>query len=98
MKTQQTFNRWVSAGLLLLLGILLFSGYALAQSGYQLVASVITGGGSLANGSYTLTGTTGQAEAGQQFAGGAYSLTGGFWRSGAANSPNQAIYLPLVTR
>ncbi len=81
---------------LVLLALLLVSSLALAQGGYQLVASVIAGGGgSLQNGSYTLTGTSGQPEAGQQFSNRAYALSGGFWHAG---SQGEDLFLPLVIR
>jgi hypothetical protein len=37
------------------------------------------GGGTSTNGNYSLSGTIGQHDAGQQMNGGNYSLTGGFW-------------------
>jgi hypothetical protein len=37
------------------------------------------GGGTSSNGSYSLSGTIGQHDAGQQMSGGNYSLTSGFW-------------------
>ena len=80
----------------LFLALLLVSSFALAQGGYQLVASVVAGGGSsLQNGNYSLIGTLGQPEAGQQFTGGVYTLTGGFWH---AASQNKNIFLPLVMK
>ena len=81
---------------LVLLALLLVSSFALAQGGYQLVASVVAGGGdTLQNGHYSLTGTIGQPEAGQQFSNGAYALSGGFWHAG---SQNKDIFFPLVNK
>jgi hypothetical protein len=37
------------------------------------------GGGTSANGNYSVSGTIGQHDAGQPMSGGPYSLTGGFW-------------------
>jgi hypothetical protein len=37
------------------------------------------GGGTSGNSQYTVSGTIGQHDAGQQMSGGSYSLTGGFW-------------------
>jgi hypothetical protein len=79
-----------------ILALLLVSGAALAQSGYQLAASVVAGGGgALQNGAYTLSATLGQAEAGQQFSGGIYTLSGGFWH--AANQ-GKDVFLPLLVK
>jgi hypothetical protein len=78
----------------LFLALLMLSSFALAQSGYQLVASVVAGGGdTLQNGHYSLTGTLGQPEASQPFSSGAYALTGGFWHAG---SQPKDLFLPLV--
>jgi len=40
---------------------------------------VAGGGGTSTNGQYSLSGTTGQHDAGGPMTGGSYSLTGGFW-------------------
>jgi hypothetical protein len=69
----------------LILGVLsLLSTFALAQSSggdYTITKSTIDGGGGTsAGGSYSLTGTVGQADASlQSLSGGPYQLTGGFW-------------------
>ena len=42
------------------------------------------GGGTSANGQYTLSGTIGQHDAGGPMTGGSYSVTGGFWALFAA--------------
>lgn len=87
--------------LLALLGLLLLSGTALAQSGgpYDLTWSTIDGGGVTfaTGGSYTLGGTAGQADAGV-LQGGPYVLGGGFWMGGAAGGGIYHVYLPVVMR
>ncbi len=46
------------------------------------------GGGTATNGSYQVSGTIGQPDAGGPMAGGSYSLTGGFWALiSAVNTP-----------
>ena len=68
---------------------------ALAQSGYLLTSSVIAGGGgSLQAGSYSLTGTTGQAEAGPPLQSGNYALQGGFWQP----SDGYRVFVPHLTK
>ena len=88
---------------LTLLGLLLLTGIALAQSGggYDLSWSTVDGGGHTfsSGGGYSLGGTAGQPDAGV-LSDGSYTLTGGFWGGAAAqHSPSQhTIYLPLVLR
>lgn len=83
---------------LLLAALILLSTFTRAQSdnGYNLSWSTIDNGGSTwsESGSYTLSGTIGQIDAGV-LSGGAYTLTGGFW-SGAAI--RYSLHLPLVLR
>jgi len=75
---------WIGARTVLLavLGVLGAHGRALAQTGgpYDLSWNTFDGGGALSlyGGPYLLSGTTGQADAGQ-LAGGSYGLHGGFW-------------------
>jgi hypothetical protein len=45
------------------------------------------GGGVSANGTYALSGTIGQPEAGAVMNGGGYALTGGFWTISAVQNP-----------
>jgi hypothetical protein len=65
--------------------------------GYDLTWHTVDGGGATfsTGGSYSLGGTIGQADSGVM-SGGAYSLAGGFWPSGARLNVN--IYLPLLRR
>ncbi len=58
------------------------------------------GGGPLNGGGYTLSGTAGQADAGQVLSGGGYALGGGFWAGGeAASGPmDHHVFLPAVLR
>ena len=69
---------------------------AAPQSGYDLSWFTIDGGGATfsTGGSYSLSGTIGQADAGT-LNGGTYTLAGGFW--GGA-SINYNIYMPLILK
>ena len=84
---------------LLLAASLLVSGISLAQGGYQLIASVVAGGGgSLQKGSYSLAVTIGQPDIGTS-SGGTYTLNSGFWGGAEGVVPiTYHIYLPLVIR
>ena len=64
-------------------------------TGYEISWYTIDGGGAqdLSGGSYTLSGTIGQFEAGSQ-SGGNYTLNGGFWVDVFGNR----LYLPLILR
>ena len=62
--------------------LLLLSSPVLAQTGgdYDLSWNSVDGGGAKSTGgTYTLTGHTGQCDAGPAQAGGDYTLAGGFW-------------------
>jgi hypothetical protein len=101
----------VSSGVipLVLVGLLLLAGVAMAQSGAGGVASgaqgydlswwTVDGGGITfaEGGGYVLSGTAGQPDVGT-LDGGGYTLAGGFWRGGAAVLSPYRVYLPLVTR
>jgi len=93
-----------AAMILALMAVLLPVGVALAQTGgeYDLSWSTIDGGGGKSDGgSYILSGTTGQPDAGSTMSGGDYTLTGGFWGAGApALAPGGSfdVYLPLTLR
>jgi hypothetical protein len=52
---------------------------AFAQSYSMARYKVSGGGGTSANGQYSMTGTIGQHDVGTAMSGGSYSLTGGFW-------------------
>ena len=54
-----------------------------------------SGGGTSANGAYTLNGTAGQA-APDTLQGGIYSLQGGFWSGGEV--PGMKIFLPVIRK
>ena len=91
MKTRLTFGMS-----LLLLALLLTSSHALALAGPQITASAVAGGGgSLLGGSYTLSGTIGQADAGGALSNGAYRLSGGFWN---AAFPTWSFFVPVVKK
>jgi hypothetical protein len=66
------------------------------STGYSIEWYTIDGGGAMnsSNGSYSLSGTIGQPDAGA-LNGGSYTLNGGFWPGTAAN---YAVYLPLAMR
>jgi hypothetical protein len=75
---------------------------ALAQSGgpFDLTWYSIDGGGQTncasTGGSFALSGTIGQPDAGPPLGGGTFGLGGGFWPGGAA-APYR-VYLPIVMR
>ncbi len=84
--------------MLMLIALLVVGSVAYAQggSGYDLSWwTVDGGGGSLSNGSYALSGSVGQPDAGTALTGGNYTLVGGFWGAGAAG---YQVYLPVVLR
>lgn len=57
------------------------------------------GGGGSTGGSYALSGTAGQTDAGTTSSGGVYTLNGGFWQDGVTStSSSYVLYLPLVPR
>lgn len=85
---------------LLILSLIAFTIPALAQGSDYILDwwTVDGGGGTSSSGSeYTLHGTAGQPDAGT-LSNGDYTLTGGFWSSGAAAVTMHHIYLPLVLR
>ena len=57
--------------------------------------TVDNGGGTLQAGTYTLSGTVGQAEPGSLY-GGSYSLVGGFWDN--LQTALEKVFLPLVLK
>ncbi len=77
----------------------------LSMGGLRVAGSVFTpsidrwvvsaGGATSTGGSYSLSGTAGQVEAGSALAGGSYQLTSGFWY---VTGQSIKIYLPLVLR
>ena len=76
---------------------LMLASFALAAANGLAVpwSTVDGGGGTSTGGSYALSGTIGQPDAGTM-SGGQYTLAGGFWRTGLmADYP---LYLPLVMR
>lgn len=87
--------RSVSPGVVFI-GLLLLTSVVLAGADSFNLAwwTVDGGGGTSSGGDYTLSGTIGQADAGQM-QGGDYQLHGGFWAPIAAAQP---LYLPLIVR
>jgi hypothetical protein len=75
---------------------------ALAQSGgaFDLTWYTVDGGGQAGSastgGSFSLSGTIGQPDAGPPLSGGAFGLGGAFWPGGA--NPLYRVYLPIVVR
>jgi hypothetical protein len=69
---------------------------AIPQSGYSIDWYTIDGGGALnsSGGSYSLSGSIGQPDAGS-LSGGSYQLNGGFWGGAAIN---YTTYLPLALK
>lgn len=63
-------------------------------TGYQLDWWITTPSSRMQGNTYTLDGSSGQAAVGAQ-AGGAYTLTGGFWQPFA---DGYAMYLPTIKR
>lgn len=91
----------ISQGVVYLVVVLALLGVsaAFAQSGggFDLTWNTIDGGGGTsAGGSFTLTGASGQPDAGGPLSGGVYSLAGGFW--GQEGLPQKHVWLPLVLR
>lgn len=85
----------ISLALVLLLLAMTWS--ALAVDGYDLSWwTVDGGGGSATGGTYTLTGTAGQPDAGA-LTGGQYTLGGGFWGGGALTR-DYNLFLPLILK
>jgi hypothetical protein len=80
-------------GLILMVLALAFSS-AYAQQYSINWFKVAGGGGTSTGGTYTVSGTIGQHDAGGPMTGGNYSLTGGFW---ALISVVQTAGLPLLT-
>lgn len=64
-------------------------------TGYEISWYTVDGGGTMsaAGGTYTLSGTIGQFDAGSQ-SGGNYTINGGFWVDVFSNR----LYLPLMLR
>ena len=90
-------NRFTLMVVVGLVVVLLVAATVQAQTGdYDLTWSTIDGGGAMLStgGSYSLSGTVGQPDAGTLSSGG-YTLNDGFWGGAAAN---YNVYLPLVLK
>ena len=88
---------------LLLAGLLVLTGWALAVASDDLADSLsvawwtVDGGGGRSSGSaYTLQGTAGQPDAGRA-SGGDYALIGGFWAAPSEQEVRE-LYMPIITR
>ncbi len=98
--TRRSLGR--TLGLVLLLALLLIpTAIVLAQAGFSLDWwTVDGGGGTLSAGTYTLSGTIGQPDAGE-LASGSYRLVGGFWgpvAGGGGGAGGKNLYLPIIRR
>jgi hypothetical protein len=90
----------ITLSVLILLALNVRVGYAEPSAaprttGYEISWYTIDGGGAqnLSGGSYTLSGTIGQPDAGSQ-SGGSYTLNGGFW----VDLFGYRLNLPLILR
>ena len=70
--------------------------YAQTGGTYDLTWSTLDGSGTSSGGVFGLSGTIGQAEAGEM-SGGAFVLRGGFWLSTTAAAGHD-LFLPLILR
>jgi hypothetical protein len=98
-------KRLAAYGLLLALALLIaVTPGMLAQSGGAFTLTwnvVVSGGGPMTGGAYSLTGSAGQPAAGSVATGGPYSLSGGVWGdmdSSTGGSDTVRVYLPQVVR
>jgi hypothetical protein len=90
----------VKRGILLLVLLVLFSLATVvwAAGSYDLSWWTVDGGGGrVTNGSYALSGTIGQPDAGTALTGSGYTLTGGFW-GGVGIAGGHHLYLPVIAR
>ena len=94
MKRQAILGTLVVAAIVLL-ELNVRVGYAAPRNGYEIAWYTIDGGGAqdLTGGTFTLSGTAGQFDAGSQ-SGGSYALSGGFW----IELFGARINLPLIMR
>jgi hypothetical protein len=91
-----------------LLVLLVATGMTAAQSGRTSTApeaeydlswwTVDGGGGKLSNGTYSLSGTVGQADAGAALENNSYTLVGGYWYGAGEEVERYELYLPSVIR
>ena len=93
MKAKLKSQRWgcVIAGLLWMLGSLVAHGQPYSIAWYTLDG----GGGTSSGGTYSVTGTIGQPDAGRS-SGGIYVLNGGFWGMLAAAQPTNVPCLTIT--
>jgi hypothetical protein len=83
--------------LALLVLILLATGFATAQTDYDLSWVTLEAGETSSGGGYTVSGTSGQPDAGAM-SGGEFALQGGFWVAGSPVQSQFKVYLPTVAR
>ena len=93
-------RKWVLSLLFLfIIGLLFGVTKGSALTGYTLDWWTVDGGGTTSStgGSYSLSGTIGQPDAGTS-TGGTYALSGGFWGGGSLASIGNSLFLPLILR
>ena len=90
----RVLSRLHSLGLCLVLLLIGLTGNALGQSYSVDWFKIAGGGGTSTGGTYSVSGTIGQADASATLTGGQYSLTGGFW---SLVSVVQTVGLPNLT-
>jgi hypothetical protein len=81
---KRTLSKYIALGFWIVGGIFSASGQSYSMDWFKIAG----GGGTSAGGTYSVSGTIGQADAGAQpMTGGSYSLTGGFWALYAVQTP-----------
>ena len=81
----------------LVTGLAIFTAVATTQSYSVDWYKIAGGGGTGSNGSYSVSGTIGQHDAGGPLTGGNYSITGGFWSLFAVPSPGTPLLTIFLT-
>lgn len=91
-------KNWIFPLLVVVVTLLMLSVANAAPMAYEMSNwTVDSGGGVSQGGSFTLTGTTGQADAGAM-KGGEYILAGGFWRGEEVKAESFEVNLPVIVR
>ncbi len=88
--------------ILLILVLLLFSAViVVAENGYSISWWSIDGGAqTVSGGDFSLSGISGQSDAGVSMSGENYTVTGGYWSSSESGGvgPQFRIYLPNIVK
>jgi len=93
-------NKLLLKGILITCVLIIFltTAVSAADEGLSIDWYTIDGGGTTsASGNYTLSGTIGQADAGELVSGDTYTISGGYWSRILTLIYNK-VYLPLVSR